>query len=420
MKKQSIFVHEASRDVPVVGDYDVVVVGGGIAGVSAALAASRVHGTKVCLVEKFCGLGGLATLGVVIWYLPLCDGRGHQIIGGIGEELMRLSVDDIEQDIPLVRQMRIPKCWTSPDSTIEARCKDRFVAGFNPITFMYKLERLMLKNHITLLYDTRFAGVSKENGAINAVLVETKAGRVALKCKAVVDCSGDADVCFAADEKTVSIAKNVRCGWYYFVNSEGSLELKLLSDPTHQPPLGPDGKPMKSSYSFRGDNSFEVTKQIIASRQLMMDDVAKTRREKGGNPYPVMSPTMPTHRMTRRLSAKITLKESDDHRWFDDALGMTGDWRKAGPVFCVPLRSLAATKTANLLAAGRCMATVGDTWDLFRVIPTCAVTGEAAGVAAAFFANSQDCRSIMDLDIPAMQKHIKRHHGIIDKRLLDN
>ena len=99
---------------------------------------------------------------------------------------------------------------------------------------------------------------------------------------------------------------------------------------------------------------------------------------------------------------------------------MTGDWRKAGPVFCVPLRSLAATRTANLLAAGRCMSTVGDTWDLFRVIPTCAVTGEAAGVAAAFYASSQDCRCIMDLDIPAMQKHIKRHHGLIDKRLLNN
>lgn len=419
MKKQTVFVHEQSRDLPVVGDYDVVVVGGGIAGVSAALAASRVNGTKVCLIEKFCGLGGLATLGLVVWYLPLCDGRGHQIIGGIGEELMRLSVNDVKDDIDELRLKKVPACW-EPGGNAEERTKHRFVAGFNPITFIYKLERLMLKNHITLLFDTRFAGVIKENGAITSVLVETKAGRVALKCKAVVDCSGDADVCFAAEEKTVSIAKNVRCGWYYFINAEGKLELKLLSDPLHQIPLGTDGKPLKKAFSFRGDNSFDVTAQILASRQLMMDDIEKTRREKGGIPFPVMSPMMPTHRMTRRLAAKITLKESDDHRWFDDALGMTGDWRKAGPVFCVPLRSLAATRTANLLAAGRCMSTVGDTWDLFRVIPTCAVTGEAAGVAAAFYANSQECRSIMDLDIPAMQKHIKRRHGIIDKRLLSN
>ena len=419
MKKQTVFVHEQSRDLPVVGDYDVVVVGGGIAGVSAALAASRVNGTKVCLIEKFCGLGGLATLGLVVWYLPLCDGRGHQIIGGIGEELMRLSVNDVKDDIDELRLKKVPACW-EPGGNAEDRTKHSFVAGFNPITFIYKLERLMLKNHITLLFDTRFAGVIKENGAITSVLVETKAGRVALKCKAVVDCSGDADVCFAAEEKTVSIAKNVRCGWYYFINAEGKLELKLLSDPLHQIPLGTDGKPLKKAFSFRGDNSFDVTAQILASRQLMMDDIEKTRREKGGIPFPVMSPMMPTHRMTRRLAAKITLNESDDHRWFDDALGMTGDWRKAGPVFCVPLRSLAATRTANLLAAGRCMSTVGDTWDLFRVIPTCAVTGEAAGVAAAFYANSQECRSIMDLDIPAMQKHIKRRHGIIDKRLLSN
>jgi hypothetical protein len=46
-----------------------------------------------------------------------------------------------------------------------------------------------------------------------------------------------------------------------------------------------------------------------------------------------MTTTMPTHRMTRRLAGKVTLRVTDDHRWFDDTLGMTGDWRKAGPIF---------------------------------------------------------------------------------------
>lgn len=70
--------------------YDVIVVGGGIAGVAAAVSASRT-GSHVLLVEKNCNLGGLATMGLISWYEPLCDGNGNQLIHGIAEELIRLS-----------------------------------------------------------------------------------------------------------------------------------------------------------------------------------------------------------------------------------------------------------------------------------------------------------------------------------------
>ena len=93
MSKSHAVIVEPSRELEVLGDYDVVVVGGGIAGVAAALASAR-GGAKTCLLEKFCALGGLATIGNVIIYLPLCDGRGHQVSAGICEELFRLSVND--------------------------------------------------------------------------------------------------------------------------------------------------------------------------------------------------------------------------------------------------------------------------------------------------------------------------------------
>ena len=72
-------------------NYDVAVCGGGIAGISAALAAAR-EGKKVILFEKQYMLGGLGTAGLVTIYLPLCDGYGHQVSFGIAEELLKLSV----------------------------------------------------------------------------------------------------------------------------------------------------------------------------------------------------------------------------------------------------------------------------------------------------------------------------------------
>ena len=72
------------------GGFDVIVVGGGIAGIAASVAASRA-GASVLLVEKGINLGGLATSGLISWYEPLCDGKGTQMVYGIAEELIKLS-----------------------------------------------------------------------------------------------------------------------------------------------------------------------------------------------------------------------------------------------------------------------------------------------------------------------------------------
>ena len=89
------FIQESSKRLAVSATYDVAVVGGGIAGIAAALAAKRA-GASVLLLEKMFAMGGLATLGNVTIWLPLCDGNGHQVIGGIGEELLKLSVKDFK------------------------------------------------------------------------------------------------------------------------------------------------------------------------------------------------------------------------------------------------------------------------------------------------------------------------------------
>jgi flavin-dependent dehydrogenase len=78
-------IHEPGRDIPITQNYDVLVCGGGVAGIAAALGAAR-RGADVCLIEKQYCLGGLATLGLICDFLPLCDGAGRQVIRGIAEE----------------------------------------------------------------------------------------------------------------------------------------------------------------------------------------------------------------------------------------------------------------------------------------------------------------------------------------------
>ena len=82
---------ERTEKIPFYRNYDVIVAGGGVAGVAAALAAVR-EGKRVLLIEKTCILGGLATIGHINFFVPMCNGRGKQIIAGMAEELLRLSV----------------------------------------------------------------------------------------------------------------------------------------------------------------------------------------------------------------------------------------------------------------------------------------------------------------------------------------
>ena len=86
-----VHILESAREIPVIGEYEAVVAGGGIAGIPAAAAAAR-NGARVLLIEREYALGGMATLGLVTIFLPLCDGRGNQLVAGLGEELLRLSI----------------------------------------------------------------------------------------------------------------------------------------------------------------------------------------------------------------------------------------------------------------------------------------------------------------------------------------
>ena len=86
MKKVTV-----TEEVALKGSYDVLVAGGGVAGVAAAVAAAR-RGKRVLLLEKTVALGGLATIGLINLFVPMCNGRGTQIVKGMAEEFLRLSI----------------------------------------------------------------------------------------------------------------------------------------------------------------------------------------------------------------------------------------------------------------------------------------------------------------------------------------
>ena len=120
---------------PITKQYDVIVCGGGIAGIAAALAAGR-QDKKVALVEREYMLGGLGTAGLVTVYLPLCDGYGHQVSFGIAEELFRNS-------IMYGAEARYPKNWLDNEGT-RTENDPRFLVRYNAHLFAITAEKLLL------------------------------------------------------------------------------------------------------------------------------------------------------------------------------------------------------------------------------------------------------------------------------------
>ena len=121
---------------------------------------------------------------------------------------------------------------------------------------------------------------------------------------------------------------------------------------------------------------------MCLSHQGTYADFLKKRKE-DGEVLPVTMATTPQIRMTRRISGEYELSHTEMHKYFEDSIGMVSNWKKRGPVYEVPFRTLYSSKMKNLICAGRCTSVNETMWDIMRVIPCCAVTGQAAGTAAA-------------------------------------
>ena len=348
--------------------YDVIVCGGGTAGIAAALSAARA-GASTLLLEREYALGGLATLGLIVIYLPLCDGEGVQMSGGLAEELLKLSVRNGPGDIPAV--------WLDPDSRREDRAEGpRYQVQYQAAPFMLSAEEALLEAGVDLLYSAQVSGARLAGDRIEAVVIETKQGKRVLPGRAFVDASGDADLLFFAGEKTFDDPTNRRTGWYFSYNGR-DVRLHQQTDPIYSEiPAG--------SRLYSGTDIEDISQHCIDMHRMIRTHSEAMRARQDPDAYPLLIPAFHGLRMTRRLDGVFAFSE-DLHEgvWFEDAIGMIGNWKKRGCRYSLPYRTLCAPNVQNLYAAGRCTCADKSGWDLTRVIPSCAVTGEAAGLAGA-------------------------------------
>ncbi len=163
------YIEVKAREIPVIHEADVCVIGGSCTGVFAAVRAARL-GAKVVIVEKLNSFGGVATNGrVSLWHTFMDKANRKQIIAGLTEELMeRLSEVDY-----------------------------KYYGNhlFNPAELKCELDLLLQEENIKIYLHTVYAGVSVTGDTVDAVFVENKGGRGAIKAKFFIDASGDGDLC---------------------------------------------------------------------------------------------------------------------------------------------------------------------------------------------------------------------------------
>ena len=115
---------------------------------------------------------------------------------------------------------------------------------------------------------------------------------------------------------------------------------------------------------------------------------------------------MPQFRKISCIRGEYVLKDNEHATRFEDSIGLLADWRKPGFVWEIPFRTLyPANRLGGLLAAGRCTSASGDAWEVTRVIPSAAMTGQVAGLAAALAIdeNKEPC----DLSVPLLQQKLR-------------
>ena len=396
------YIEEHGR-VPVMGEFDVIVAGGGVAGVSAALSARRM-GKRVLIIEKSLTLGGLATLGLINFFVPMCNGRGTQIICGMAEELLRESIR--------YGYDTIPEEWRGGNPGKGA--KTRYVTRYSANIFALVLMEMIVDSGVTLLLDSVVSKPVMRGGHCDGLIVENKSGREFYAGRMIVDTTGDADVMYRAGMPTVQ-------GVNYFTYSAQGIDMEHIMKAARTGRAADaifavnggganlyGGNQPPGMRLFGGTTAQDVTEYVVKNQKVLLEKLKKQDRLSRDV---TMLPGMPQFRTTRHLAGDHSLRGEERYMHFGDSIAALNDFENRDWLYELPFRCLVKTGYDNLITAGRSASAEGWAWDVVRVIPPAIVSGQAAGVACAQ-AIDAGC-AIHDVPIAPLQERLARDNVII-------
>ncbi len=428
---------EAARDIPVFAETDVLVVGGGPAGVAAAVAAARL-GPDVMLVERYNHLGGLSTGGLVIWIDRMTDWSGRQVIRGIGAELMERLPRDARQGPP-------PETWGSRDEATAAYWAQRTAAFHGIVTWSPTVDPewlktaclgMVLDHKVRLVLHAWAVAPIAEGNVIRGAIFESKEGRHAILARVVVDASGDADLFARAgagldtdiDERDIHHCTNTAWllggvdmeRWIAFRtrDPQGFADFMARGRET----LGFFEKPF---VSWRNDVALfmgprlsgysavdveDLTAVEIRSRQLMIGHLEVYRAHAPGfeRAFLMLGAPQIGVRHSRRLRGvgRVTREQWATGVACDDEIGVSPSLSPGIPNISVPYGALVPADLEGIVGPGRHLSCDASSHTFLREIPQCWMTGQAAGVAAALAASGST--RLRDLDPRAIQRELSR------------
>jgi glycine/D-amino acid oxidase-like deaminating enzyme len=402
------FVDEPARRTRVHARTEVLVVGGGSAGVAAAVAAAR-NGAATMLVERSGALGGLATGGLIILLLTLDDGAGHQVIGGLCEEVVeRLRARGAahhppagewgsgDQDL-VERDRRFGLVWGSAPHRV------RYSVAYDPEEMRFALANLCEEAGVRLLFHSLACEGLRDGARMRGVAFQGKSGRFAILADVVIDATGDGDV-FSSVGVPFELEKVLPWLWLRMggvADVDGALDrggafFRTVADGQV---LLPWGATERIVAKIDATDPEDLTRAELQCRRKVMEAVDELRRER---------PEMASAHVceiardlgiteSRRLVGDVVLGREEIDRRRDDAIALTGHWTRYGALYWIPFGSLVAPGLENLLVAGRCISVDHRVHHATKEIPACMATGQAAGTAAAMAVRAGSAPRSLDL-----------------------
>jgi hypothetical protein len=415
---------EPARELPVLRQVDVLVVGGGPAGFIAAAAAAR-QGAQTLLVERYGCLGGLATGGLVLYMDCIADKEQNRVIGGLPWEVMeRLDRrGGLAKDAPLRLHV---------DSEL----------------LQVVADEVCLESGAGLLFHAWAAAALVEEDRLTGVLIESKSGRQAILARVTVDATGDGDIAaFAGAPYDVGhqcIGLNLKVGGadreryqaFYRDDPEGARAIRDEVRALGGFPLGLGSTPYSEAGVYwvnilglsnwgqpgRGEgdvhsyfagelSAIDVEHlthvQIELRRRILLSLDFYRQYMPGFEQVQLLAfASQIGTRESRRIAGEQTITQDDvsSGRTFDDAIGRAGIGYDPIGSYQVPYGSLVPQQIDDLLVSGRCISTDHWTMQAARLIPPAMMTGQAAGTAAAM-AVAQGV-SPRQVDVAALQQRL--------------